>query len=485
MRQTGRQLGQDTPSAGPLTPGAGAESIAERITAAITLGQLAVGERLPTEAELADRFGVAVATLRKALAELRTQGLVETRRGRSGGTFVVRAPFPSATELGAALKQTSLAALRDFFDEHAAAAAAAARLAALRHANGNNTRLAEFAFKARDSRSERERALADTRFHIEIAILSQSSRLLAAVQRLQAELAPYLWSAALCNPLMQQVFNEHLAIAMAIESGKAKEAAALATAHAEQAQRLIIRAKLKLHRQDLPQTQNFAAVCEQINSLLNNCFASLQNLAADFTKHLKIKADGTLNLDEHTGRRLKTISARYLAENKLVDGCGLTFSRQVLSADRGHLEWWVREENNRLARYSFGVVPDGERYYDYEHHEWFTQAFINGTPAIVGPYLDYLGIESYVLTLTVPATVDGNRVGAVGNDIKLDDLEQTLLPLLLTSPGQTALLGQHGNIIFSNHEDLLPGMQLPDPDSYEYTPVGPQECELQLAHKRA
>ncbi|MFC7764959.1 GntR family transcriptional regulator [Leucobacter soli] len=55
--------------------------IAERIASAISLGMLAVGERLPAEIELANQFGVAVATLRKALASLRAQGIVETRRG--------------------------------------------------------------------------------------------------------------------------------------------------------------------------------------------------------------------------------------------------------------------------------------------------------------------------------------------------------------------------------------------------------------------
>ena len=81
---------------------------------------LRVGERLPPEAELAGQFGIAVATLRKALAQLRAQGVVETRRGRNGGTFIVQAPFPSESTLITVLRRLSVVELRDFADEHAA-----------------------------------------------------------------------------------------------------------------------------------------------------------------------------------------------------------------------------------------------------------------------------------------------------------------------------------------------------------------------------
>ncbi|MEJ2675982.1 MAG: GntR family transcriptional regulator, partial [Acidihalobacter sp.] len=49
-------------------------------------GILRPGQRLPTEPELAERFGVNRHTLRRAMAELRDDGLVRIERGR--GTFV-------------------------------------------------------------------------------------------------------------------------------------------------------------------------------------------------------------------------------------------------------------------------------------------------------------------------------------------------------------------------------------------------------------
>src|SRR5699024_7954391 len=78
-------------SSGPFGYG---DDLADQIVSAISLGSISVGERLPAEVELAAEFNVAVATLRKSLALLRDHGIVETRRGRGGGTFIVKVPFP-------------------------------------------------------------------------------------------------------------------------------------------------------------------------------------------------------------------------------------------------------------------------------------------------------------------------------------------------------------------------------------------------------
>ena len=65
----------------------------ERLAQSIRLGVLVEGDRLPPERELAETFGVSRVTLREAIKALRDVGLVESRRGRGGGTFVA-APRP-------------------------------------------------------------------------------------------------------------------------------------------------------------------------------------------------------------------------------------------------------------------------------------------------------------------------------------------------------------------------------------------------------
>ncbi|MDT8855451.1 phosphonate metabolism transcriptional regulator PhnF [Paracoccaceae bacterium Fryx2] len=65
-------------------------SIAETLTAEIAAGHYRPGDRLPTEALLAARFGVNRHTVRAALADLAAAGLVHARRG--AGVFVAARP---------------------------------------------------------------------------------------------------------------------------------------------------------------------------------------------------------------------------------------------------------------------------------------------------------------------------------------------------------------------------------------------------------
>lgn len=201
-------------------------------------------------------------------------------------------------------------------------------------------------------------------------------------------------------------------------------------------------------------------------------FTSLQGLADELISQLRFDESGLLDLTETSRRRLKGSAVHYLAEHPVVDGCGLIFAHSALGTPNGHLEWWVREDETRFARYSFGVVPGADRYYDYEQHEWFIRAFHEGTPALVGPYIDYLGVEAYVLTLTVPAVANGSRVGAVGNDIQAEDLEAALLPMLLGCEQELVLVGRHDNVLLSNTSRWLPGEH--------YSSVGGEPQRVQL-----
>ena len=84
-------------SAASAAPGAPAQpqrlplymQISELLTREIAAGRWLQGERLPTEATLARRLGVAVGTLRKALAELEGRGMLHRRQG--SGTYVRQA----------------------------------------------------------------------------------------------------------------------------------------------------------------------------------------------------------------------------------------------------------------------------------------------------------------------------------------------------------------------------------------------------------
>lgn len=66
------------------------KSITETLRVEIARGHYGPGDKLPTEAELAARFGVNRHTVRRALADMAASGLVHARRG--AGVFVASKP---------------------------------------------------------------------------------------------------------------------------------------------------------------------------------------------------------------------------------------------------------------------------------------------------------------------------------------------------------------------------------------------------------
>ncbi|MCF3136189.1 GntR family transcriptional regulator [Streptomyces olivochromogenes] len=71
--------------------------IADDLRQQITTGRIKPGERLPAEARLADRYKVSTVTLRRALAILQTEGLVDKIHGK--GNFV-RCPLRKIAYVG-------------------------------------------------------------------------------------------------------------------------------------------------------------------------------------------------------------------------------------------------------------------------------------------------------------------------------------------------------------------------------------------------
>ncbi|GAB4079082.1 FadR family transcriptional regulator [Modestobacter muralis] len=76
------------------------EVIVDQIRVLIRQGQLAAGDRLPSERKLCERFGVSRVTVREALRVLEANGLVDIRVGARGGAFVTA---PSSRLVGAGI----------------------------------------------------------------------------------------------------------------------------------------------------------------------------------------------------------------------------------------------------------------------------------------------------------------------------------------------------------------------------------------------
>jgi GntR family transcriptional repressor for pyruvate dehydrogenase complex len=136
---------------------------------------------------------VAPMTLRQAIAILREAGLVETRRGKHGGSFVSDRVVEA---LAARRRRPGRAALRELTDWRRAVSGESAALAAERATAQRRATLAELA-AAVDREAGADFAafrLADSRFHLGIASASGSTRLVAAETAIQAELGEVLAS---------------------------------------------------------------------------------------------------------------------------------------------------------------------------------------------------------------------------------------------------------------------------------------------------
>lgn len=150
--------------------------------------RLAVGSKLPTEAEIMAEFGVSRTVVREALSKLQAGGLVETRHGV--GTFVLGDGEAAAIRLGGA---DPLAALRDVvavvelrlgLEAEAAALAAARRsddeLRALREAQADFLR----AIDGGDT------VLPDVNLHLAIARATHNSHFVDLMTQLGSILIP-------------------------------------------------------------------------------------------------------------------------------------------------------------------------------------------------------------------------------------------------------------------------------------------------------
>jgi GntR family transcriptional regulator, transcriptional repressor for pyruvate dehydrogenase complex len=70
------------------------EEAVEQIADKVKSGELHVGDRLPPERELAAQMQISRPTLREAVKALAEAGVLEVRRGQSGGTFVASELVP-------------------------------------------------------------------------------------------------------------------------------------------------------------------------------------------------------------------------------------------------------------------------------------------------------------------------------------------------------------------------------------------------------
>jgi DNA-binding GntR family transcriptional regulator len=145
----------------------------------------------------------------------------------------------------------SMAELRDLADEHIAIAVAAIGLAHDRAFPSEIARLKTVARSLATAETPSACSRADSRFHIELAVIAQSERLTKSEIRLQTETVEMLWSTL--TPLEDRVRSsaEHLAIAEALEAENVNVAQRLAVEHIQRNIYKVTEMKLALTYPDI------------------------------------------------------------------------------------------------------------------------------------------------------------------------------------------------------------------------------------------
>jgi len=155
------------------------EQISQKLAASIAKGEYEVGQRLPSERELAQAFRVSRPTVREAIIALELDGLVEVRLG--SGVYVTHREPPSGSAGAKDIGPFELLEARRVIEGEAAA------LAALRIDDAQLRQLSDLIAEMRDDNKHNEILMseeADRRFHELIASSTQNSGIIAAVQML-------------------------------------------------------------------------------------------------------------------------------------------------------------------------------------------------------------------------------------------------------------------------------------------------------------
>ncbi|MEU9956289.1 FCD domain-containing protein [Streptomyces sp. NPDC050982] len=166
------------------------EAVRARIALAVDLGLLAPGDRLPGTPQIAQALGVSDITVRRALVSLCSDGVLERRRGRGGGTLVAAQPTPG-TVLTTDAYRTAGDAVRRLIDHRLALECGIAHLAAVRASDEDLSELRHIVEEMDRAPSWAEFHNCDERFHLRLAEATGSSSITAPYGAVLRELYRY------------------------------------------------------------------------------------------------------------------------------------------------------------------------------------------------------------------------------------------------------------------------------------------------------
>jgi len=222
------------------------EYVAEQIRRHISLRLIKPGESLPAERELAGMFGVGRPTIQQALRMLEAAGMVESRRGRSGGTFVTRLDNDSHAADGLILRVLrSRKELEDLLQYRSLIEPVVARVAAESRKASDIKAMRKAIQSMTAATTEPDYIRHDTDFHIAVGRATGNAVLTHAIEEMRMKLNDAMTLLPESDVWHRRISREHEALLEAIERSDADEAERVMEQHvanSEQSLRAVLAA---------------------------------------------------------------------------------------------------------------------------------------------------------------------------------------------------------------------------------------------------
>lgn len=211
------------------------EAIVAQIKGLINAKKLGVGDKLPSERELAVLFAVSRVVVRESLRSLEQAGLIEIRSGSSGGAFISRNLHRPLFNAASDLFHGGELTLKYFSEARRAIECFIVRLAAERAKAENLKRLRELNERLLGEIEDKGRFRENNgAFHVAIAEIAGNPLLTLMVQSLIELLNVVYPTPSQSGEFIKNTYQRHLAIIEAMEqkdTARCEELMAVDTEH--------------------------------------------------------------------------------------------------------------------------------------------------------------------------------------------------------------------------------------------------------------